>query len=134
MRAWIVLMVATLVMACGGGRPATAPATPRPTAPPVATAPSDPIAQAELAFIGNPPQSEIRAALDAAFAIYNLESTDENYSRAGSALVALRLDAEGDGHPEVTEMAILAAMTAGGGFTGLSFPEAAGFAATALRQ
>lgn len=125
-----------LVAAGCSSAPSASVATtaPRPTDPPVATIPSDPIAQAEIAFSGNPRQSEIRAALDAAFAIYGLEPTDENYSRAGSALVALRQAAEGDNHPEVTEMAILVAMTAGGGYTGLSFPEAAAFAATAIRR
>ena len=46
--------------------------------------------QMEVAFIGNPRQAEIRAILDRALALYNTPISEENYSRAGSALVALR--------------------------------------------
>ncbi|MDD9205080.1 hypothetical protein PU560_01205 [Georgenia sp. 10Sc9-8] len=44
----------------------------------------------EVAFNGHPRQSEIRSALDAAFAATDTTASDDNYSRAGSALVALR--------------------------------------------
>jgi hypothetical protein len=53
-------------------------------------APTDPVAQMEVAFDGTPRQSEIKAQLDRAFKLYKMPATDENYSRAGSSLVALR--------------------------------------------
>lgn len=50
----------------------------------------DPLNQATVAFIGNPASRDIKAAMDTAFASTGTPSTDENYSRAGSTLVALR--------------------------------------------
>lgn len=107
--------------------------TPEPTNETGPSLPSDPIALAAIAFVGNPPQDEIRSNLNTAFEIYRVEQTDENYSRAASALVALRQDAESAGRYDVTEMAILDAMIADGGLPGTTFSEAAGWMATSLR-
>lgn len=52
--------------------------------------PVDPIAQMEIAFEGNPSQREIKPALDRAMKLTKTTLTAESYSRAGSALVALR--------------------------------------------
>ena len=52
--------------------------------------PDDPITQMTIAFNGSPSSEEIQEGLDNAFAAVDFEVTDENYSRAGSVLVALR--------------------------------------------
>ena len=44
----------------------------------------------EMAFDGNPTVSEIQPVLDRALRLYRMPITEENYSRAGSVLVALR--------------------------------------------
>lgn len=133
--------IVVLVAGCAGspsltGRPttrtvatATAPVTERPEA----TLPSDALSQMEIAFIGTPRQAEIAELLEQAFEIYDLEWTEDNLSRAGSSLVALRQDAEDDGLHRITEMAILEEMVADGGLPGMSFPEAAGWIAAAMR-
>jgi hypothetical protein len=129
----LATVLAVALAACGGASTPPPAVTAPPTRPPAAIVPSDPIAQASLAFVGNPSPAEIRSKLDAAFAIYGLEPTDDNYSRAGSVLVALRQEAEADGYPAITEMAILEEMIAGGGVPDLSFPEAAAWVAALLR-
>lgn len=143
-----LILVALLVAGCGGSTATTAvassplatPATERtPTAgppepaPTIATLPSDALSQMEIAFIGTPRQSEIRALLEEAFVIYDLEWTEDNLSRAGSVLVALRKDAEDAGREDITEMVILERMVVGGGLPGTRFPEAAALLATELR-
>ena len=50
----------------------------------------DAIEQMEIAFIGGHSQAEIKAKIDRAMDLYDLAKTSENYSRAGSVLVALR--------------------------------------------
>lgn len=65
-----------MVSACSGG---AEPETPEGA-----------LAEMEAAFNGHPRQSEIQQALDAAFAATDTDATEENYSRAGSVLVALR--------------------------------------------
>lgn len=95
--------------------------------------PPDALSQMELAFIGNPSQSEVLALLEQAFEIYDLDLTEENMSRAGSTLVALRLDAENAGRSDITEMALLEAMVDDGGLPGMTFPEAAGWVSAVLR-
>jgi hypothetical protein len=55
-----------------------------------AAPPSDALSQMETAFVGNPNHEEIRADLDKALRLYKVPVTEENYSRAGSSLVALR--------------------------------------------
>lgn len=133
-----LLMVLVLVAACGARSPGPAPTQPPPaataaTAAPAPTLSSDPLDQAAIAFDGQHSRAEIKAALDAAFAIYELAPTEDNYSRAGSTLVALRQEAVAKGCTRCSEMEILAAMTAGGeGFAGLTFPQAAAWAVTVL--
>lgn len=127
--------------------PAAPTETPTPTASPRNTPDTDPepepateppdessaaLDRMEIAFVGNPGQEEIRELLEQAFEIYDLEWTEDNLSRAGSALVALRQDAEANGS-SVIEMDILEAMVAGGGLPGFSFPDAAGWMSAALR-
>ncbi len=50
--------------------------------------PSDPLAQMEIAFEGNYSKAQIKEFMDLAMKLYSLPITNENYSRAGSALVA----------------------------------------------
>jgi hypothetical protein len=134
LRSGLILLVALAPAACSPSaslrtaqpESATAPAAPD------TPLPSDPIAQAEVAFVGNPSQQAIKAALDKAFQLYKLQLTADNYSRATSALVALRQDGQKRGCDRCTEMTILEAMVAGGGFPGMTFPEAAAFALTGL--
>lgn len=147
----LVLLASVIVAACGSGAPISTRVTPTspvatsapipvsspttaPTETPTApTVPSDALSQMEIAFIGNPGQPEIKALLERAFDIYDLELTEENMSRAASSLVALRLDAEKAGRDDITEMALLEAMVADGGLPGLTFPEAAGWVSAAMR-
>ena len=96
--------------------------------------PADPIGKAAQTFAGHPRQADIRSRLNIAFAIYGLEPTDENYSKAAAALVLLRESAVADGFPQLTEMDILEGMIADGGLPGSTFPEAAGYSAFALRM
>jgi hypothetical protein len=84
-----LLAIVLLVAGCAGSPRALPTTAIAPPEPPPTTVPADPIAQAEIAFIGNPSQGEIRTKLNRAFSIYGLEATSDNYSRAGSSLVAL---------------------------------------------
>ena len=52
----------------------------------------------ELAFVGNYSQAAIKPRMDQAMRLYKLPLTEENYSRAGSALVSLR---KTSGYPEM---------------------------------
>lgn len=61
----------------------------------------------EFAFEGNPTKAEIRAALDESFAQFGMESTEQNYERAGDTLVALSNRSMEQGCATCTEMAIL---------------------------
>jgi hypothetical protein len=91
------------------------------------TLPQNPLEQMSIAFEGRPSVASIKATLDRAMDLYGLPTTDENYSRAGSALVALRKKYG------ITEMEILAEMIrnyAPG--VSVSFPQAAGIAAASL--
>ena len=56
----------------------------------VAQVPNDPLSQMEIAFEGNFSRSQIKSRLDRAMHLYKVPITNENYSRAGSTLVALR--------------------------------------------
>lgn len=84
------------------------------------------LAQMHYSFAGHPAQSTIKARLDRAFVIYGLAPTEENYSRAGGALLALRQEFG------VDEMALLEHMIAKR-WQGLSFPHAAARSCRALR-
>lgn len=94
-----------------------------------AQVPSDPLSQMELAFEGDFSRSQIKARLDRAMQLYKLPITSENYSRAGSTLVALRK------HIGPREMDILDYMirshVAG---VNMSFPDAAGLSAAFLAR
>ena len=48
--------------------------------------------QMELAFVGNYTQTQIKTRLERAMRLYGVEVTEENRSRAGSALVTARKD------------------------------------------
>lgn len=89
--------------------------------------PTDPIAQMESAFVDNPSQSKIKPLLEKAMDLYNLPINEDNYSRAGSVLVAMRKKLG------VKEMDILSYMirshTPG---VNVSFPDAAAISAVAL--
>jgi hypothetical protein len=119
----LVIMVVVLSAALGGGIWLAANQL----------RPADPIAKAAQTFAGHPRQADIRSRLNIAFAIYGLEETDENYSKAAAALTLLRESAVADGFPQLTEMDILEGMIADGGLPGSTFPEAAGYSAFGLR-
>src|SRR5262245_11771184 len=57
------------------------------------------IALAEIAFVGGHTHAEIKARLDETMKLYGLPTTEDNYSRAGSTLIALR---KANGTPEMT--------------------------------
>ena len=87
----------------------------------------DAIEQMEIAFIGGHSQAEIKAKIDRAMDLYDLAKTSENYSRAGSVLVALRKEYG------PSEMAILDEMILlGSAEANLSFPDAAALAVVGL--
>ena len=54
------------------------------------SAPSDPLAQMEIAFKGSYSKAQIKERIDKAMKLYNVPLTNEYYSRAGSVLVTLR--------------------------------------------
>jgi hypothetical protein len=83
--------------------------------------------QAVLAFEGGFTRQEIRERLDVALRLYSLSATEENYSRAGSALVALRKQ---NGTPEMAILGYMIRSHVEG--VNLSFPEAAAFASVFL--
>ena len=56
----------------------------------VAQVPRDPLSKMEIAFEGHYTRSQIKQRLETIMDLYNLPKTQENYSHAGSALVALR--------------------------------------------
>jgi hypothetical protein len=66
-----------------------------------AVARMDALDQAAIAFVGNHSRAEIKQSMDRAMSLYGLELTEDNYSRAGSVLVALQ------GKNGTAEMAIL---------------------------
>jgi hypothetical protein len=111
---------------------ASAPATPGPNERPAATLPSDALSQLEIAFAGTPRKAVIRDKLDAALALYGLDPTEENYGRAGSALVAVRNGAQQSGCDSCTEIAILDQMLRDGALPGAEFPDAVAFASSVL--
>lgn len=81
----------------------------------------------EYVFIGGYTQKDIKTRLDKAMELYKVDLTEENYSRAGSALVTLRKEY---GH---AEMLILDYMIRNHvGEVNFTFAEAAGWASAAL--
>lgn len=87
-----------------------------------------------LAFEGGYSRAQIKASLDEAMKLYELPPTNENYSRAGSALVSLRKFAQDRGCMfKCNEMTILDYMIRSHvPGAAMSFPDAAGIATTAL--
>lgn len=95
---------------------------------PAATLPPGALDQMAIAFEGGHSRAEIKARLDSVMLLYGLELSEENYSRAGSTLVALRRDS---GIPEMEILDYMARSYVPG--TSITFPEAAGIATAALR-
>jgi len=87
----------------------------------------DALDQAEIAFVGGYGRPQIQERLDTALRLYGHPITQENYSRAASALVALRKE------NGTSEMAILDHMirshTEG---VNINFPEAAALSSVFL--
>lgn len=65
-----LITIAFLVAGCGSGSGGPPPVTASPTERPAATLPSGALSQMELAFVGSPRQSEIKAILDQALSLY----------------------------------------------------------------
>lgn len=87
-----------------------------------------PLDQMVIAFEGSHSREEIKRELDRAMTLFGLDLTEENYSRAGSALVTMRRDYG------TAEMDVLREMIRiGQRRSSLSFGEAAGLASFALR-
>lgn len=85
------------------------------------------LAKAELVFVGNYTQGEIKQRLDVAMGLYGVPRTEENYSRAASALVSLR---QANGTSEMDILSYMIRSYVPG--VNLSFPEAAGLASVLL--
>jgi 23S rRNA maturation-related 3'-5' exoribonuclease YhaM len=83
--------------------------------------------QAELAFVGGYGRQQIKERLNTALRLYGHAATEENYSRAASALVTLRQE------NGTSEMAILDHMIRSHvEEVSLSFPEAAALSSVFL--
>jgi hypothetical protein len=89
--------------------------------------PDNALDQAVLAFVGHPTRTEIKSRLDVALRLYGLQSIEENYSRAGSALVVLRKQ---NGTPEMAILDYMIRSHVEG--VNLSFPDAAAIASVML--
>lgn len=89
--------------------------------------PDDPLDQMVIAFNGSYSKIQIKERLDKAIDLYNLPRTKENYSRAGSTLVALRKET---GHTEMDILAYMIRSHVQG--VNMDFPSAAGLAASFL--
>ena len=92
--------------------------------------PEDALGQMEIAFEGNPSQEEIKADLDKALRLYELRATEENYSRAGSALVGLRKEF---GVPEMQMLRYAIRLQLDTPGVNLDLPSALGLAAADLK-
>lgn len=87
--------------------------------------------QMAVVFEGKPSKEEIKVKLDQAIKLYGLEITEDNYNRAGSALVSLRKASKAG----VTEMEILDYMIRSYADNAkMSFADMAGLAATMLEK
>jgi hypothetical protein len=87
------------------------------------------IEQAEIAFDGNPSQREIKRQLDRAMTLYELEITEENYSRAASVLVVMRKN-NGVSEMEILDHMIRSHVPG----VNIAFPEAAAISAVFLKH
>ncbi len=97
------------------------------TTRPSVTTQSDALSMMESAFVGSPSRSTIKARIDRAMDLYQLRRTEENYSRAGSTLVALRRE-YGASEMEILDYMICSYVPG----VSLLFHEAAAFAVTFL--
>jgi len=100
-------------------------AQPDAPAPPAATTesvPLDPLTQMSIAFEGQPSISKIKPLIDAAMQATETPITDENYSRAGSALVGLR---KKNGTKEMTILKCMPSRVDDPRLPELSFPNVA---------
>jgi len=97
------------------------------------TPPSDPLAQMEIAFQGNPSQATIKEKLDRALELYQTPRTNDSYSRAGSTLVTLHQNL-GFTEMEILDQMICMNLNAAlpPDNAGINFPDGAGLAASAL--
>ncbi|MDK1046416.1 MAG: hypothetical protein QGM45_12135 [Anaerolineales bacterium] len=91
--------------------------------------PTDPLSQMEVAFKGDFTRAQIKSRLDRALQLYRLPITAENYSRAGSTLVALRKEI-GPQEMDILDYMIRSHVPG----VRITFPEAAGIAAAALAR
>ena len=84
----------------------------------------------ELAFVGNPSIQDIKPILDSVMRDHSLAISEENYSRAGSALVAMRKEFG------VSEIKILNCMHAAkmGSSSNVSFPDGVAVCAVTLAK
>ncbi len=89
--------------------------------------PSDPLEQMEIAFEGNYSKDQIKARLDRAMDLYGVAKTAENYSRAGSVLVALRKEI-GPREMDILDHMIRSYVPG----VAIDFPKAAGLSAAFL--
>ena len=98
--------------------------TPAPTTPEK----MDALGQMEVAFEGDYTRAQIKQRLEKAMQLYKVPITEENYSRAGSTLVALRKQ------NGTKEMAILDHMIRSHvPGVNVDFPSAAGLSAAAIK-
>ena len=113
MRLALVIGIALIIVGCSGSGDDPAP-----------TATTAALDLLPLAFDGQPSLVRIKPKMDKAMDLYGLERTDENYSRAGSALVALRQE-YGVSELDILDRMILLHVPG----TPWTFPDAAGVAA-----
>lgn len=82
----------------------------------------DPLEQASIAFLASPSSSDVKRAMDAALSATGELATAENYSRAGSTLVALRRE---NGSDEMRVLECIPAHARDPRLPGVSFSNAA---------
>lgn len=85
--------------------------------------------QMVIAFDGNYPEKEIKDKITEAMVLYNVPITEENYSRAGSTLIALKQQ-QGIEEMLILDYMIKKLYTPN---TKITFPEAAGWSVTILK-
>ena len=112
--------------------PRDTPATDSPRDTPATDSPpSEALAQMEAVFEGNPSRDNIQADLDKALMLYELRANEENYSRAGSALVVLRKEF---GVPEMQMLRYAIRLQLDTPGVNLDLPDALGLAAADLEE
>lgn len=119
MRSALAVSVAACLVALTGCAQESAPSDPAP--------PTDPLTQMTVAFEGGYTAAEIQAVMDRALTAAGEELTSETYSRAGSALVALR---KSTGVPEMEIAACIPEVAAAA--DNMTFPDAAALCVTDL--